>query len=167
MRNTSVKLLSKALMKMSYGDIIRRCVVLFKASIPDQAYTVNFQLGAWKLSIFSFFLVRIFQHLDWILDLQSKSPYSVRTRENADQNNSEYGHFSRREGLFGLRLLLLVVYLIPRFKWWKNSVNTGRLSKMHKVKMNYFTQVNLEILVEIIFMKVMPWNLLKRKISAK
>ena len=23
------------------------------------------------------------------------SPYSVRMRENADQNNSEYGHFSR------------------------------------------------------------------------
>ena len=27
------------------------------------------------------------------------SPYSVRMRENADQNNSEYGHFSRSDSL--------------------------------------------------------------------
>ena len=27
------------------------------------------------------------------------SPYSVRMRENTDQNNSEYGHFSRSESL--------------------------------------------------------------------
>ena len=27
--------------------------------------------------------------------IRSISPYSVRMRENADQNNSEYGHFSR------------------------------------------------------------------------
>ena len=26
------------------------------------------------------------------------SPYSVRMRKNTDQNNSEYGHFSRSEG---------------------------------------------------------------------
>ena len=30
-------------------------------------------------------------------NLQSKSPYSVRMRENADQKNSEYGYFSHRE----------------------------------------------------------------------
>ena len=28
--------------------------------------------------------------------IRSISPYSVRMRENADQNNSKYGHFSRR-----------------------------------------------------------------------
>ena len=27
------------------------------------------------------------------------SPYSVRMRENADQNNSEYGHFLRSDSL--------------------------------------------------------------------
>ena len=27
-------------------------------------------------------------------------PYSVRMRENTDQNNSEYGHFSRSAGLY-------------------------------------------------------------------
>ena len=28
-------------------------------------------------------------------EIRSISPYSVQMRENADQNNSEYGHFSR------------------------------------------------------------------------
>ena len=43
---------------------------------------------AWKLSVFGVILVRIFWHF-------RISPYSVRMRENADQNNSEYGHFLR------------------------------------------------------------------------
>ena len=46
---------------------------------------------AWKMSVFGVFLVRVFPHLDWILRF---SPYSVRMRENTDQKNSEYGHFS-------------------------------------------------------------------------
>ena len=34
-------------------------------------------------------------------EIRSISPYSVRMRENADQNNSEYGHlFRSAEGLF-------------------------------------------------------------------
>ena len=37
-----------------------------------------------KVSVFGVFLVRIFLH-----------SYSVRMRENANQNNSEYGHFLR------------------------------------------------------------------------
>ena len=30
-------------------------------------------------------------------EIRSTSPYSVRMRENAGHNNSEYGHFSRSE----------------------------------------------------------------------
>ena len=37
---------------------------------------------AWNVSVFGVILVRIF-------------PYSVRMRENADQNNSEYGNLLR------------------------------------------------------------------------
>ena len=33
-------------------------------------------------------------------EIQSISPYSVRMRENADQNNSEYGHFLRSVKFF-------------------------------------------------------------------
>ena len=40
---------------------------------------------------FAFFLIRI-EHGE----ILRVSPYSVRMRENTDQNNSEYGHFSRR-----------------------------------------------------------------------
>ena len=51
---------------------------------------------AWKVYVFRVVLVRIFQHLDWIRkDTDSISMYSVRMRENADQNNSEYGYFLR------------------------------------------------------------------------
>ena len=45
--------------------------------------------NAWKVSFFGFVLVRIFPHSDWI---RRDTPYSVRIRENANQNNSEYGH---------------------------------------------------------------------------
>ena len=39
-------------------------------------------------------MVRIFSHLDRI---RRDTEYSVRMRENTDQNNSEYGHFLRSE----------------------------------------------------------------------
>ena len=46
-----------------------------------------------KVLVFGVILVRIFQqYLENILP--SISLYSVRMRENTDQNNSEYGHFS-------------------------------------------------------------------------
>ena len=43
------------------------------------------------------FLVRIFSHLDKYGDILRISRYSVRIRENTDQRNSEYAHFSRSE----------------------------------------------------------------------
>ena len=50
--------------------------------IKTKVLTTCFYLTAWKVSAFGVILVRIF-------------PYSVRMRENADQNNSEYEHFLR------------------------------------------------------------------------
>ena len=49
-------------------------------------------ITAWKVSVLGVIPVRIFSYLDWIFRI---SPYSVRMRENADQNNSEYEHFLR------------------------------------------------------------------------
>ena len=37
-------------------------------------------------------------------EIWSISPYSVRIRENTDQNNSEHGHFSRSVSRGGLNL---------------------------------------------------------------
>ena len=45
--------------------------------------------AAWKVSMFRVFLVRIFQHLDWVRRF-TFYPYSVQVRENMDQKNSEY-----------------------------------------------------------------------------
>ena len=33
----------------------------------------------------------------WIYSLRKKCPYLVKMRENTDQNNSKYGHFSRSD----------------------------------------------------------------------
>ena len=47
---------------------------------------------AWKKSVFGVILIRIF-------------PYSVRMRENTDQNNYEYGHFSRSGKCWNIGIL--------------------------------------------------------------
>ena len=49
------------------------------------------------MSVLRVTLVRIFPHSDWIQRERSISRHSVWMRENADQNNSECGHFSRRD----------------------------------------------------------------------
>ena len=65
---------------------------------------------AQKVSVFGVSLVHIFLHSDWkrsfqsklqskCKDLQSKPPYSVQMRENADQGNSKYGHFLQNDWL--------------------------------------------------------------------
>ena len=50
---------------------------------------------ALKASVFGVFLVRIFPNSDWIRrDIYSVYIYPVQMRENNDQKNSKYGHFS-------------------------------------------------------------------------
>ena len=53
-----------------------------------------------------------FQHLDWI----RRDMYSVRMWENADQNNSEYGHFSRSTNKNNLTLKPLTRLRILKLK---------------------------------------------------
>ena len=43
-------------------------------------------------------------------------PYSVRMRENTDQKNSEYGHFSRRDHTY------LAVNLSETFLWTQRNI---------------------------------------------
>ena len=60
----------------------------------------HLNIMTWKVPVFWVILVLIFPHSDWIgrdtpyLSV-SISPYSVQMRENADQSNSEWGHFLR------------------------------------------------------------------------
>ena len=60
---------------------------------------------AWKVSVLGVILVRIFprNRIEYG-EILRISPYSVRMRENADQNNYQYGHF--------LGSLIFVEYLI-------------------------------------------------------
>ena len=61
------------------------------------------------MSFFGVFLVRIFPYSDWI---RRDTEYSVRIRENTDQKNSEYGHFSRSEYNW-----------LNRFIWWSSTAD--------------------------------------------
>ena len=60
-------------------------------------------------------------------EIQSISPYSVQKRGNADQNNSENEHFSRRENsveisMFQFRILLTKTKTIFRKRFIESSV---------------------------------------------
>ena len=46
-------------------------------------------------------------------EIQSISPYSVRMRENADQNNSEYGHFLR-----SVKFFITVLNVLQENQWF-------------------------------------------------
>ena len=77
------------------------------------------------MSLFGIILVRIFPHSDWIWrdtpysvrvwKILRISPYSVRTRENVDRNNSEYGHFSRSQSATCFWLILKTFSI--SFRW--------------------------------------------------
>ena len=76
-----------------------------------------------KVYIFGVILAHIFTHL--ILRIY---PYSVRMRENKDQNNSEYGHFSgsAKFSIFGiLPQILRKIFqnsFVPLFQQWEKQV---------------------------------------------
>ena len=55
--------------------------------------------AAWKVSVLRVILIHISRIRTKCGEIRSISPYSVRMRENADQNNSEYGRFLRSEEL--------------------------------------------------------------------
>ena len=85
---------------------------------------INASDTGWKVSVFGVILSRIFPHSDWI---RRDTLYLVRMRENADQNNSEYGHFARSAicdsvcnvfnfCLKGLKIALLTVAMLKRKK---------------------------------------------------
>ena len=61
------------------------------------------------MSVFGVILVRIFPHSDWIRGDTRISPYSVWLRENAYQNNSEYGHILRSIYSFNWNFVCLIL----------------------------------------------------------
>ena len=72
--------LLQTILKLLYTHFLHKCNF------------IKAKTGFWS----KFILARIFQHSDWI---RRDTKYSVRMRENADQNNSEYGNFLRIDWL--------------------------------------------------------------------
>ena len=72
---------------LPFLKILKKCSYFGKNTLIVFSYELTLR----KNSVFLVILVPIFPHLDWIVSI---SPYSVRMRENVNQNNSEYGHFS-------------------------------------------------------------------------
>ena len=56
-------------------------------------------------------------------------PYSVRMRENTEQNNSEYGHFSRSDIylITSITIDLITIYLMHS---WQNQWNQMKIVKI-------------------------------------
>ena len=75
------------------------------------------------MSIFGVILVRIFPAFSRIRteygEILRISPYSVRTAgrcwKNADQNNSEYGHFLRSDSIFSAEVLTVFFTTFDHF----------------------------------------------------
>ena len=93
--------------KICYVKLHFLCSV--RLQIYSYSVTLNLDWGlnvfeipvtAWKVYVFAVILVRIF-------------PYSVQMRKNVDQNNSEYGHFSRSVFFksFSFRIFDFVIFL--------------------------------------------------------
>ena len=81
------------------NDILTKDEILLKN--PDNLTNILQRNIASKEFVFGVILVLIFPHSDWMRrDPLLISPYSVQVRENTDQNNSEYGLFSRRQLVF-------------------------------------------------------------------
>ena len=54
-------------------------------------------ITAWKVPVMKLFWFAFSRIRTWYGEILRIFTYSVRIRENADQNNFEYGHFSRSE----------------------------------------------------------------------
>ena len=67
------------------------------------------------MSVYEYFLVRIFPHSDWIRIILL---YSLQMPENTDQENSEYEHFSRTVCVFLSDLTFILLCWILQACCW-------------------------------------------------
>ena len=68
------------------------CFFIWKVTFP---FILCFYYPASKVSIFGVILVQFFRIRNEYREIRSISPYSARMRENANQSNSEYRHFTQ------------------------------------------------------------------------
>ena len=71
------------------------CINVFKVYFLEQGLIIKEHSLRKKCSYSELFWSAFSRIQTEYAEIRSISPYSVQMRENADQNNSEYGHFSR------------------------------------------------------------------------
>ena len=91
---------------------------------------ITFQCTAWKVSALGVFLVSIFQHLEWIRRDTLYFSMFIRMRENADQKNCEYGHFSRIDGRCFYYKNTIYFDLFWTYSYWKINDDLFSLSTL-------------------------------------
>ena len=99
------------------------------------------------MSVVGVILVRIFPHSDWIFRI---SPYSVWMRENtgknADQNNSDYGHFLRSVHA----ILYVVIMSRTRFRVNLHSVVCLNVRELFAQSRRYICRFTLNLVHDMI-----------------
>ena len=102
------------------------CVVAwcFVTSHSSQGTYVTYALR--KKCPYSELFWSVFSHI-WTEsgEIRSISPYSIRMRENADQNNSEHGHFSRSDSDMLTGNLFTMARRVPVEGWTRDHNDTG------------------------------------------
>ena len=98
-----------------------------------------------------FFLVRIFPHSEYG-SLRSKSPYSVQMRENKDQKNSVFGHFSRSAKGFMHKVMdMIKIFCINTFTFILPCVKIqfkGRSREIGRLLSNRLSNVSLKLKIK-------------------
>ena len=79
-----------------------RCFLNEEPKLPDHALRKKCQCS----ELYRFLFSRIRTEYG---EIPSISPYSVRIRENTDQNNAKYGHFSRSDIQGGIKRMLRTI----------------------------------------------------------
>ena len=109
-----------------------------------------------KVSVFWVILVRIFPHSDWIRNTVLNSVFS-RNTENADQNNSKYGHFPHSAVIliyFRLCIVMVVIYYCWKERNYKVLKFLGNNSSWIVIRVTQNYLMNYETLKIIITLQV-------------
>ena len=131
LRNTK-ELIVQISGQLSHYETLLSCIKTLLMNFCLPKLLIHFQT-----SIRCFFSVRISRLISFCqLSQREKCRYSVRTRENTDQKNSEYGHI--------LRSVCCLTQFITMFHFYtpiKGQENSCFLTFSGAVEMKYWTEI--------------------------
>ena len=108
---------------------------------------------ALKVPVFGIILVCIFPHSDWI---RRDTSYLVRMRENADQNNSEYGHFLRSEKWRSDTQILQLLLKFCRYSIspWNIYWNSKLFNLQNQLKLDFTEEAVQRCSLKKVFLQI-------------